>query len=215
MSLRVLVVDDQALFRQGLCSLLAAEPGLEIAGQASNGLECLRQVSLLRPDVVLLDLRMPELDGVQTIRRLRETGSEVRIVVLTTFDDDQLVFEALREGALAFLLKDANADEIADAIREAAAGRGRLAPAVTHKVVGEFARMARRLGDAPQDTAGLSRREIEVLRLLAHGASNKEIGTALHIAEGTVKNHLTSIFGKLEVGDRTRAALRARELGLL
>jgi DNA-binding NarL/FixJ family response regulator len=215
MTIRVLVCDDQALFRQGLCSLLAADASLEIAGQASDGLECLRLVPLARPDVVLLDLRMPQLDGVQTIRRLREEGSEVPIVVLTTFDDDQLVFEALREGALAFLLKDATAEEIADAIREAAAGRGRLAPAVTHKVVTEFARMARRLGDGPQDTAGLSRREIEVLRLLARGASNKEIGATLHIAEGTVKNHLSSIFGKLEVGDRTRAALRARELGLL
>jgi len=215
MTLRVLVVDDQALFRQGLCSLLASDPNLEIVGQAGNGLECLRQVSLLQPDVVLLDLRMPELDGVQTIKRLREAGSEVRVVVLTTFDDDQLVFEALREGALAFLLKDATAEEIVDAIREAAQGRGRLASAVTHKVVSEFARMARRLGDTPADTSGLSRREIEVLRLLARGASNKEIATGLHIAEGTVKNHLTSIFGKLDVNDRTRAALRARELGLL
>jgi len=215
MTLRVLVVDDQVLFRQGLCSLLASDPNLEIVGQAGNGLECLRQVSLLQPDVVLLDLRMPELDGVQTIKRLREAGSEVRVVVLTTFDDDQLVFEALREGALAFLLKDATAEEIVDAIREAAQGRGRLASAVTHKVVSEFARMARRLGDTPADTSGLSRREIEVLRLLARGASNKEIATGLHIAEGTVKNHLTSIFGKLDVNDRTRAALRARELGLL
>lgn len=215
MTLRVLVVDDQVLFRQGLCSLLASDPDLEIVGQAGNGLECLRQVSLLQPDVVLLDLRMPELDGVQTMKRLREAGSQVRVVVLTTFDDDQLVFEALREGALAFLLKDATAEEIVDAIREAAEGRGRLASAVTHKVVGEFARMARRLSDTPADTSGLSRREIEVLRLLARGASNKEIATGLHIAEGTVKNHLTSIFGKLDVNDRTRAALRARELGLL
>lgn len=212
---RVLVVDDQALFRQGLCSLLAGDGTLQVVGQASNGLECLRQVASLRPDVVLLDLRMPELDGVQTIRRLREAGSDVRIVVLTTFDDDQLVFEALREGALAFLLKDASAEEIADAIREAAEGRGRLASAVTHKVVTEFARMARRLGDAPTDTAGLSRREIEVLKLLARGATNKEIASTLHIAEGTVKNHLTNIFTKLDVNDRTRAALRARELGLL
>lgn len=215
MSPRVLVVDDQALFRQGLCSLLAGDGTLQVVGQASNGLECLRQVAALRPDVVLLDLRMPELDGVQTIRRLREVGSDVRIVVLTTFDDDQLVFEALREGALAFLLKDASAEEIADAIREAAEGRGRLASAVTHKVVSEFARMARRLGDAPTDTAGLSRRELDVLKLLARGATNKEISSALRIAEGTVKNHLTNIFTKLDVNDRTRAALRARELGLL
>jgi len=215
MTIRVLVVDDQPLFRAGLCSLLAGDPHLQIVGQAAHGLECLQLVPTLEPEVILLDLRMPELDGVQTIRRLRELGCPARIVVLTTFDEDQLVFEALREGALAFLLKDATAEDIVDAIREAAEGRGRLAPAVTHKVVSEFARMARRLEDHPVAEVGLSRRELEVLRLLARGATNKEIAQQLHIAEGTVKNHLTNIFTKLDVPDRTCAALRGRELGLL
>jgi DNA-binding NarL/FixJ family response regulator len=214
MTTRVLVVDDQALFREGLCALLASDARIDVVGQAANGLECLRQLASARPDVILLDLRMPELDGVQTIRRLRDLGSSARVVVLTTFDDDQLVFEALREGALAFLLKDASSEEIVDAICEAAAGRGRLDPAVTHKVVGEFARMARRLDDAPGDVVGLSRREVDVLRRLAGGATNKEIANALHIAEGTVKNHVTSIFAKLEVSDRAQAAARARQLGL-
>ena len=214
MTIRVLVVDDQALFREGLCSLLSADPRIDVVGQAVDGRDGLRQVRTLRPDVVLMDLRMPVLDGVEATRVVRDEAPGVRVVVLTTFDDDQLVFDALREGAISFLLKDATSEEIVEALLEAVAGRSRLAPAVTHKVLSEFARLSRRVQSAAGETTGLSPRECEVLRLLAQGATNREIGRALHIAEGTVKNHLTSIFGKLEVGDRTRAALRARELGI-
>lgn len=215
-SIRVLIVDDQALFREGLRTLLSVHTGLEVVGEAANGEDALRQAGALRPSVVLMDLRMPVLDGVAATRRLRTECPECRVIALTTFDDDENVFECLRAGAVGYLLKDAPSEKLVEAIRAAARGESFLQPSVAAKVVAEFARLS------PQTTPPriplvepLSEREHEILRLLASGASNKEIAAALFIAEGTVKNHVTNILGKLSVRDRTQAALKAKELGLI
>jgi DNA-binding NarL/FixJ family response regulator len=212
-AIRVLVVDDQALFREGLRTLLSMQPDIEVVGEARDGEEALRQAGVSRPDVVLMDMKMPTLDGVAATRRLRVQLPACRVVALTTFDDDEYVFEALRAGAVGYLLKDASAERLVEAIRAASRGESLLQPSVASKVVAEFARLAQRPAGTPP--AGLSEREIEVLRLLARGASNKQIAASLFLAEGTVKNHVTNILSKLDVDDRTQAALRARELGVL
>lgn len=215
-AIRVLLVDDQNLFREGLRTLLSVQPDLDVVGEAANGEEALRLVGKLRPSVVLMDLRMPVMDGVAATRRLHEDHPDCRVLVLTTFDDDEYVFEALRSGASGYLLKDAPSSDIVQAIRAAARGETFLQPSVATKVVAEFSRLAQRRPLSVQTTLAepLSEREIEVLRLVAAGASNREIAANLVIAEGTVKNHLTSILGKLGVRDRTQAALKAREMGL-
>jgi len=215
-ALRLLLVDDQVLFREGLRLLLATRPELEVVGEAGDGEEALREVARLRPDVVLMDLRMPLLDGVAATRRLRALQPECRVIALTTFDDDEYVFDALRAGAVGYLLKDVSSPKLFEAIRAAARGESFLQPSVAAKVVAEFARLA---GQAPSSAAPLveplSERERQVLRLMAAGATNKEIAAQLFIAPGTVKNHVTSILGKLGVSDRTQAALKAKELGLI
>jgi len=214
--IRLLLVDDQALFREGLRTLLSVRPEFEVVGEAGDGEEALRLASQLRPAVILMDLQMPRLDGVEATRRLRRECPESRVIALTTFDDDEYVFEALRAGAVGYLLKDTPSEKLIEAIRAAARGESSLQPSIAAKVLAEFARMA---PAPPSPTTPLaeplSGRELEVLRLLASGASNKEIAAALVIAEGTAKNHITSILAKLGVRDRTQAALRARELGLL
>jgi DNA-binding NarL/FixJ family response regulator len=214
---RVLLVDDQALFREGLRTLLTAQPGVEVVGEAANGEEALRLAARLRPDVVLMDLRMPVLDGVAATRRLHETSPACRVIALTTFDDDEYVFEGLRAGAVGYLLKDTSSQRLLEAIRGAARGESFLQPSVAAKVVAEFARLSASAARAPGSALiePLSERETEILRLLAQGASNREIAETLVIAEGTAKNHITSILGKLGVRDRTQAALKARELGLV
>ncbi len=213
---RVLVVDDQALFREALVTLLGARPEVEVVGEAGNGQQALEQAAALRPDVVLMDLHMPVLDGVATTRRLRVEQPGVRVLALTTFDDDEDVFAALRAGALGYLLKDVSSDRLVEAVLSAARGESVLQPSVAAKVVARFAQ----LGDAPRSrpqplVVPLSDRELDVLRLLADGRSNREIATALFLAEGTVKNHVTNVLGKLGARDRTQAALRARALDLL
>jgi len=215
--IRVLLVDDQALFREGLRTLLGMQPGLVVVGEAANGEEALRLAAKLGPQVVLMDLRMPVLDGVTATRRLHEAQPDCRVIVLTTFDDDEYVFEGLRAGAVGYLLKDVPSEKLAEAIRAAAGGESFLQPSVAAKVVAEFARLAEQASAKPAPTLAepLSERELEVLRLVARGASNKEIAGALFIAEGTVKNHLTSILGKLGARDRTQALLKAQELGLV
>ncbi|HWZ89501.1 MAG TPA: response regulator transcription factor [Polyangiaceae bacterium] len=210
--IRVLIVDDQALFREALRTLLSMRSELEVVGEAGDGWQALTVAAETRPDVVLMDMKMPGLDGVGAIRRLRVQSPEVKVVVLTTFDDDELVFEGLRAGAAGYLLKDASAERLLEAILAVASGQSFLQPAVAAKVVAEFSRLSTR----PKVSADklLSERELEVLRLLARGASNKEIASALFLAEGTIKNHITNVFTKLGVTDRTQAALKARDLGL-
>jgi DNA-binding NarL/FixJ family response regulator len=216
MMIRILLVDDQALFREGLRTLLSVQPDLEVIGEAANGEEALRLAAALRPEVVLMDLQMPVLDGVAATRRLRAELPECRVIALTTFDDGEYVFEGLRAGAVGYLLKDAPSEKLVEAIRAAARGESFLQPSVAAKVIAEFTRLADQLPrSSPSLIEPLSDRELEILRLVGRGASNKEIAAALAIAEGTVKNHLTNILGKLGVRDRTQAALKAREIGLI
>ncbi|MGV9360789.1 response regulator [Amycolatopsis sp. NPDC003731] len=213
---RVLLVDDQALFREALATLLATHEGIAVVGEAGNGDEALRSAAALTPDVVLMDLRMPVLDGVAATRRLRAEQPGTRVIALTTFDDDEDVFAALRAGAVGYLLKDVSSARLVEAVLAAARGESVLQPSVAAKVVARFAQ----LPDAPEPrpqplVVPLSSRELDVLRLLADGRSNREIATTLFLAEGTVKNHVTNVLGKLGARDRTQAALRARDLGLL
>ncbi|MBK8988636.1 MAG: response regulator transcription factor [Chloroflexi bacterium] len=219
MSIRVLLVDDQALFREGLRTLLSVWPDLEVVGEAGNGQEALVLAAAVRPDVVLMDLRMPVLDGAAATRRLLAEWPDTKIIVLTTFDDDDHVFDGLRAGAVGYLLKDVPSEKLVEAIRLAAEGKSFLQPSIAAKVVAEFARLTA----VPPVTAvstsplvePLSDREREILALLSTGASNKEIAAQLYIAEGTVKNHVTNILGKMGARDRTQAALKAKEMGLL
>jgi len=215
-TIKVLLVDDQSLFREGLRTLLEVQPDFAIVGEAANGEEALRMAAATRPDVVLMDLRMPVMDGVLATRRLRDLFQNIRVIVLTTFDDDETVFDGLRAGAVGYLLKDVSSEKLYEAIRAAARGEYFMQPSITAKVISEFTRMARSPRVQPVELASeLSSRELEVLRQVATGASNKEIADLLVIAEGTVKNHLTSILAKLDARDRMQAVLKAREYGLI
>ena len=212
----ILLVDDQRLMRDGLRTLLELEDDLTVVGEAGNGEEALTQFAALQPAIVLMDVRMPGIDGVEATRRLCAQWPAAKIIILTTFDEDEYICEGLRAGALGYLLKAVSGDELANAIRKVAAGQALIDPAVTRKLVTEFARLA-----PPQRpvNAGLaeplSEREVAILRLVAQGLSNREIADRLHLAEGTVKNYVTSLLGKIGVRDRTQAALRGRELGIL
>ncbi|HEU4756768.1 MAG TPA: response regulator transcription factor [Agromyces sp.] len=212
MSIRVLVADDQALFREALRTLLEVQPGIEVVGEAGDGDEAVRRSGELHPDVVLMDLRMPVLDGIAATARLRAEQPGVRVLALTTFDDDEDVFAALRAGAVGYLLKDVTSVKLVEALDAASRGESVLQPSVAAKVV---ARVAGLPPDAPSVDHPLSDREVEVVRLLAEGRSNREIAGALFLAEGTVKNLVTSVLSKLQVRDRTQAAIRARDLGIL
>ena len=215
---RVLLVDDQSLFREALATLLGARPEVQVVGEAGDGFQALQRSEALRPDVVLMDLHMPVLDGIAATRRLRVEQPEVRVLALTTFDDDEDVFEALRAGALGYLLKDVSSDRLVEALLAAARGESVLQPSVAAKVVARLAQLdaARRPRSRPQPlVVPLSDRELDVLRLLADGRSNREIAGELFLAEGTVKNHVTNVLAKLGARDRTQAALRARALDLL
>jgi len=214
--IRILLVDDQRLMREGLRTLLELEPDLEIAGEAANGEAAIQTYAELAPDVVLMDVRMPGMDGVEATWRLRERWPGARIVILTTFDDDEYVFEGLRAGALGYLLKDVSGHELAEAVRTVVAGGALIQPSVARKVVAEFARMAPPSRDGGTGLAEpLSGREVEVLGLLARGLTNRQIAARLSLAEGTVKNYVSGILAKLGARDRTQAAIRARELGLI
>ena len=217
--IRVCVVDDQTLVREGIRNLLELSADVTVAAEASDGDAALDVIEREAPDVVLLDLRMPGRDGISTMEALRERRLDVPVLVLTTFDDDELVLGALRAGARGYLLKDVTLDDLLGAVRTLAAGGTLVQPALTDRLV-------RSLGDLPvhadcDQPAGapppqpLTGRELEVLRLLAGGYANREIAAALHLAPGTVKNHVSSVLAKLGVRDRTRAVLRALHLGLL
>lgn len=213
--IKILLVDDQVLFREGLKTLLDARPDFEVIGEAGNGEEAVRLAFQLRPQVVLMDLRMPVLDGIQATRRIRSLVPECQILVLTTFDDDEEVFEGLRAGAIGYLLKDVSSEKLYEAIHAAARGEYFLLPSITAKVIAEFSRLPRSAPHSAENEKILSPREVEILRLVATGLSNKEIAEQLFISEGTVKNHLSNILSKLNVKDRLQAVIRGRELGLL
>jgi len=217
MAIRVLLVDDQALFREGLETLLSVHKDIQVVGQANNGQEAVEVATRVQPDVILMDMRMPVLDGIGATRCLKKALPKCRVIVLTTFDDDEYVFDALRAGAVGYLLKDVASAQLVEAIRATARGESILQPSVAAKVITEFTRVSSMIPAAQMEQLiePLSERESDILALIARGASNKEIANQLFIAEGTVKNHVTHILGKLGVRDRTQAALKARELGLL
>ncbi len=214
--IRILLVDDQALFREGLRILLSSQTDFEVIAEASNGEEALRQAAIHRPDVVLMDLRMPVLDGVAATRRLHELYPDTRVIALTTFDEDEYVFEGLRAGAYGYLLKDVPSQKLFEAIYTANRGEFFLMPSVTARVMAEFSRLPRsQPAQTPANQSLLSEREKQILRMVALGASNREIAKELVIAEGTVKNHLSNIFDKLEARDRMQAVLKSKEMGII
>ncbi|MCL7490746.1 MULTISPECIES: response regulator transcription factor [Streptomyces] len=215
--IRVLIADDQIMVRQGFTVLLNAEPGIEVIGQAVDGLDAVAQVAELAPDVVLMDVRMPRLGGIEATRQLTEpAGATVKVLVLTTFDLDEYVYEALRAGASGFLLKDASAAELAQAVRVVAAGDALLAPNITKRLIAEFSRVTSSPRTPLKDRVGdLTERETEVLALIAQGLSNGEIAERLVVAEQTVKSHVGRILVKLGLRDRTQAAVFAYETGLI
>lgn len=215
-AVRVLIVDDQALFREALATLLEVQPEIEVVGEAADGEQAIRLCAELSPDVALMDLRMPVLDGIAATTRLRAEQPGVRVLALTTFDDDADVFAALRAGAVGYLLKDVSSARLVEALVAARRGESVLQPSVAAKLVAKVAQMpAETARPRPQPlVTPLSERELEVVRLLADGNSNREIAKALFLAEGTVKNLVTSVLSKFGVRDRTQAALRAKELGL-
>jgi NarL family two-component system response regulator LiaR len=205
----VLIADDHPVVRQGLRSFLQLQPDLEIVAEAADGEEAVTRAGDLLPDVVLLDLLMPRVSGIQAIRRIRSASPNTRIIVLTSYADDSKVIPAVRAGAAAYLLKDAEPHELADAIRAVHRGEGLLHPAVTARVLQEVAKGSRsRLREI------LTEREVDVLRLVAHGRSNREIARDLAISEKTVKTHMSNLLAKLQVADRTQAALYAVREGL-
>ena len=215
MTIRVVIADDQALFREGLRTLLSTRAEVEVVGEAANGEEAISLVDRLQPDVVLMDLRMPIMDGIGATAHLRDRWPAIPILVLTTFDDDASLFGALRAGAAGYLLKDVSSETLMAALSAAARGEAFLQSTVTGRVVAAFARLMESGGARAEALVlPLSPREREILSLLGTGASNKEIADRLCLAEGTVKNHVTNILTKLDVRYRTQAALGARQLGL-
>jgi RNA polymerase sigma factor (sigma-70 family) len=222
--IKVLLVDDQTLIRQGIRLLLEIEPDIQVVGQAANGREALKQAETLHPDVVLMDVRMPEMDGVAATRELSAHHPEVKVIILTTFEDDETVFEGLKAGARGYLLKDISSEEMAQAVRKVAAGEALIQSRITRKVLAEFSRLATATDRQSSSKTGvvsdalpvpLTEREQEVLLALAHGLSNREIAEQLVITEGTVKNHVSNLIDKLGVRDRTQAVLKGQELGLI
>ncbi len=220
MSVRVLVVDDQALVRAGLGVILGAQPDIEVVGEAADGFEAVEAAGRLRPDVVLMDIRMPRLDGLEATRRILEAGAEARprVMILTTFDTDEHVFEALRAGASGFLLKDAPREQLVQAVRTVAAGEALLAPSVTRRLIEQFSRRPvrnERSTAAAGALSSLTAREREVLDAMARGLSNAEMAAALFVGEATVKSHVAHVLMKLGLRDRVQAVIFAYESGVV
>ncbi|MER7537455.1 response regulator [Streptomyces sp. NPDC057027] len=214
--IRVLIVDDQMMVREGFSVLLGAMPDIEVVGEAVNGREAIAQVAALRPDVVLMDIRMPELNGIEATREIVAADADAKVLVLTTFDLDEYVYQALRAGASGFLLKDASARQLADGVRVVAAGEALLAPTVTKRLITEFAKAPSATRPPAMAQIGeLTERETEVLVLIAQGLSNAEIADHLVVAESTIKTHVSRILVKLGLRDRTQAAVFAYEAGLV
>jgi DNA-binding NarL/FixJ family response regulator len=216
MSIHVLIVDDQPLFREGLATLLSVHEDLEVIGEAGNGLEAVELALLLHPDVILMDVQMPVLNGIGATHRLRQSLPDCRVIALTTFDDRETVFDVIRAGAAGYLLKDVGSTELAQAIRVTNMRESILDPSVAATILAEFSRVMPPVAAAGSDPLAepLSERELEVLRLVSAGLSNREIAARLFISPGTAKTHIHHLCGKLGVRNRTEAAMRARELGL-
>ncbi|MFG2990986.1 response regulator [Streptomyces sp. NPDC048257] len=216
MTIRVLIVDDQMMVREGFSVLLNAMDGIEVVGEAVDGREAIAQVAALRPDVVLMDIRMPLMNGLEATREIVAADTDAKVLVLTTFDLDEYVYQALRAGASGFLLKDASARQLADGVRVVAAGEALLAPSVTKRLIVEFSKISegRKFAD-PAGVGELTERETEVLVLIAQGLSNAEIADRLVVAESTIKTHVSRILVKLGLRDRTQAAVYAYETRLV
>ena len=212
MSIRVLVADDQSMVRAGFRMLLADEEGIEVVAEASNGLEAVEKAARYHPTIVLMDIRMPELDGLEATRRILAADAGARILVLTTFDLDEYIYEALRAGASGFVLKDDPPEQLIEAIRTVARGDALLSASVTKRVIEQFTRIPR--PSPPPELAELTEREREILRLIARGLSNAEIGAELFISETTVKTHVTHVLQKLKLRDRVQAVVLAYQSGL-
>ena len=210
-TIRILIVDDHTVVRDGLSAMLGREDDFEVVGEAQNGLEGVEKATMLKPDVVLMDLRMPELDGVEAMRRIGEQKPEINFLVLTTFDTAEYIYDAIEAGAKGCLLKDASREELFKAVRAVSRGDSLIDPSVAARVLNRFAQLSRE--SAPQEL--LSERERQVLDLLAKGSANKEIAASLSLSESTIKTHVANIFQKLEVNDRTSAVTQALQRGII
>jgi DNA-binding NarL/FixJ family response regulator len=210
-TIKVILADDHPVVRDGIRAMLSRQPDISVVGEAKNGIEAVEKARELQPDVILMDLRMPELDGVEAMRRIRAFDARVKFLVLTTYDNDEFIFQAIEAGAKGYLLKDASRDDLSHAVRAVYRGESLIQPAVAARVLDRFAQLSR------QTTGGevISERELEVLQLMARGAANKQIADALSISESTVKTHVASLFRKLEANDRTEAVTKALQKGII
>jgi DNA-binding NarL/FixJ family response regulator len=210
-AIKILIADDHPVVREGLNAMLSREADFKVVGEAKDGIEAVNKVKELTPDVVLMDLRMPEMDGVEAMRQIRLTSPEVKFIILTTYSDDDYIFSGIEAGARAYLLKDAPREELFKAIRAVYRGESLIQPVVASKLLDRFSELSRRTPSGEE----LSERELEVLCLMAKGSANKEISVELNIAQSTVKTHITNIFQKLSVSDRTEAVTQAIKKGII
>ncbi len=213
-TIRIMIVDDHTVVRDGLSAMLGRQEDFTVVGEAENGLEAIEKTKDLNPDVILMDLRMPELTGVEAMRRIREDDPDAKFIVLTTFDSDEYIFDAIEAGAKGYLLKDASRDDLFKAVRAVHRGESLIEPGVAAKILDRLAQLSRRSAE-PASVDVLSERELEVLQLMAKGSANKEIAASLSISESTVKTHVANIFQKLEVNHRTEAVTQALQKGII